>query len=111
MPGDVLEALRHAELFRDLNDRLLRALSEKAIVKRLAQDEILFVMGEQAAGLYVIASGSVRAYRTASDGREQVIHTERAGATIGELPLFDNQPYPSTAAAEEESVLVFLDKA
>lgn len=110
MSIDVVATLRHAELFRDLSDPVLSALADKAIVKGLSRDEILFVTGEPAKGLYVIASGSVRAYRATSDGREQVIHTERSGATIGELPLFDNQPYPSTAAAEEDSVVIVLDK-
>ena len=44
------------------------------------------------------------------DGREQVIHVERAGATIAELPVFDDRPYPSTVAAEEDSLLLFIDK-
>jgi CRP-like cAMP-binding protein len=60
--------------------------------------------------LYVVVSGAVRAYRTGNDGREQIIHTERAGSTIGELPLFDGQPYPSTVAADEDSSVLFLDK-
>jgi len=39
-----------------------------------------------------------------------VIHVERAGATIAELPVFDDRPYPSTVAAEEDSLLLFIDK-
>jgi len=97
-------------LFRDLDEALLRVLAEKAIERRLARDEILFMIGDDAKGLYVIVSGSVRAYRTGNDGRQQIIHTERSGSTIGELPLFDGQPYPSTVAAEEDSVVLFLDK-
>ena len=44
------------------------------------------------------------------DGREQVIHVERAGATIAEVPVFDDGTYPSTAAAEEPTVTLFIDK-
>jgi CRP/FNR family transcriptional regulator len=110
VPTDAIDALRKTELFRDLDERLLRALAEKAIERRLARSEILFMIGETAAGLYVVVSGAVRAYRTGNDGREQIIHTERAGSTIGELPLFDGQPYPSTVAADEDSIVLFLDK-
>jgi CRP/FNR family transcriptional regulator len=39
-----------------------------------------------------------------------VIHVERAGATIAELPVFDDKPYHSTVAAEEETVVLYLDK-
>ena len=106
----IVQALRKTELFRDLNERLLSALAERTVERKLGRNEILFTAGERSHGFYVIASGSVRAFRTGTDGREQVIHTERAGATVGELPVFDDQPYPSTVAAEEESVVLFLDK-
>jgi len=110
MPIDAVAALRRTELFRDLEPPLLQTLADKAVERRLARDEILFVIGDDAKGLYVVVSGSVRAYRTGNDGREQIIHIERAGSTIGELPVFDGQPYPSTVAADEDSVLLFLDK-
>jgi CRP/FNR family transcriptional regulator len=45
-----------------------------------------------------------------ADGREQVIHVERAGATLAEVPLFDEGAYPSTAAGEEDSIVLLLPK-
>jgi CRP-like cAMP-binding protein len=110
MPVDPFATLQSAELFRDLNSTVLTELAANVVERRLQRDEILFVAGETARGLYVVASGSVRAYRTASDGREQIVHTEHAVATIGELPLFDGQPYPSTVAADEDCVVLFLEK-
>jgi CRP/FNR family transcriptional regulator len=88
----------------------LRALAERAVERRLARGEILFMAGEEARGLYVIVEGAVRAFRESLDGREQVIHVERAGATIAEVPMFDDGAYPSTAAAEEDSIILFIDK-
>lgn len=102
--------LRRTELFRDLDDSVLDALARHSIVKRLRRNEILFLAGEPAKGLYVIASGSVRAFRTSADGREQVIHVERAVTTIAEVPVFDDGNYPSTVAAEEPTTLYFLSK-
>ncbi|MEO8042669.1 MAG: Crp/Fnr family transcriptional regulator, partial [Acidobacteriota bacterium] len=60
--------------------------------------------------LYVIAEGSVRAFRTGIDGREQVIHVEKAITTIAEVPVFDNGMYPSTVAADEESLVLSIAK-
>lgn len=110
MKTDKLAALRNTTLFGELNETELQALAEHAIERRLARDEILFLAGDEAQGLFVIVSGALRAFREGVDGREQVIHVERAGATIAELPVFDDKPYPSTAAAEEETVVLFLDK-
>ena len=110
MPTDRSELLKQTLLFRDLDDVILRSLARSAVEKQLAKDEILFIAGAEAAGLYVVIEGSVRAFRTGSDGREQVIHVERAVTTIAELPVFDDGAYPSTVAAEEESRVLFIAK-
>ncbi len=102
--------LKQTELFHDLDEKVIRELADHAIEKHLERDEIMFLMDEEAAGLFVIAQGSVRAFRTAPDGREQVIHVERAVTTIAEVPVFDNGKYPSTVAAEEPTLVYFLGK-
>lgn len=107
---DKTATLKQTELFQDLETDILRALAARAVEKRLARNEIIFFEGEEAAGLFVIAEGAVRAFRTAADGREQIIHVERAVTTIAEVPVFDNGKYPSTAAAEEPTLVYFLDK-
>jgi CRP/FNR family transcriptional regulator len=108
MATDKIAALRRTALFGSLAGVPLRALAARAVERRLAREEVLFVAGEEARGLYVIVSGAVRAFRAGTDGREQVIHTERAGATLAEVPVFDNGTYPATAVADEDSVVLFI---
>lgn len=110
MPENKIDIFKQTELFRDLNDPVIEMLAKYSSIKRLNRNEILFVAGEPATGLYVIASGSVRAFRMAPDGREQVIHIERAVTTIAEVAVFDDGNYPSTVAAEEPSTVYFLSK-
>ncbi len=110
MRDDRIAIFKQTELFRGLDETVVEVLAKHSVKKKLARNEILFVAGEPAQGLYVIASGSVRAFRTGSDGREQVIHVERAVTTIAEVPVFDDGNYPSTVAAEESAVLYFLSK-
>ncbi|HYE75477.1 MAG TPA: Crp/Fnr family transcriptional regulator [Blastocatellia bacterium] len=107
---DKIAALSCTALFGELNETELEALASRAVERRLQRDELLFVAGDEARGLFVIVEGAVRAFREGLDGREQVIHVERAGATIAELPVFDDKPYPSTVAAEEDSVVLFISK-
>jgi CRP/FNR family transcriptional regulator len=107
---DKIAALRRTALFGGLNEPELNALAVRAIERHLRRGEILFVAGDEAAGLFVIVQGALRAFREGVDGREQVIHVERAGATIAELPVFDDNAYPSTVAAEEETTVLFLSK-
>jgi len=110
MTMDKIAALKRSKLFESLEDSTLRVLAQRAVERTFRKDEVLFVAGDEARGLYVIVEGAVRAYRVSLDGREQVIHVERAGATIAELPVFDDGTYPSTAAAEEDTTVLFIDK-
>jgi CRP-like cAMP-binding protein len=110
MTSERIAALRRTALFGSLGEEELRALAARAIERKLAREETLFVAGEEARGLYVIVTGSVRAFRSGAEGREQVIHTERAGATLAEVPVFDNGTYPATAVADEDSVVLFISK-
>ncbi len=110
MQTDKIAALKSTPLFAELDEKTLAALAARAVERRYARDEILFIAGEEPLGLYVIVAGAVRAYRESVEGREQVIHVERAGATVAELPVFDDGAYPSTVAAEEETQVLFIDK-
>lgn len=110
MSTDKIAALGRTALFGELDEATLSALASRAVERRFQKDELLFMGGEEARGLYVVVEGSVRAFRESTDGREQVIHVERAGATIAEVPVFDDGAYPSTVAAETDSTLLFIAK-
>ncbi len=108
---DNTAALKSTALFGNLRSEELAALAALARRRELGQGELLFLAGEQAAELFVIASGRIRAFRVNSQGREQTIHVEREGATLAEVPLFDDGPYPATAVAEEPTTVLFLEKS
>lgn len=107
---DKQAALGRTVLFGSLNPQELQELAALARTRELAQGEMLFLAGEPAAGLYVIASGRIRAFRVNAQGREQTIHIERDGATLAEVPVFDDGVYPATAVAEEPATILFLEK-
>ena len=110
MSLDKIVALKRTGLFHELDDETLRLVADRAVPRSFRKDEVLFIAGEKSRGLYVIVKGAVRAFRESTDGREQIIHVERAGATVAEVPVFDDGDYPSTVAAEEETEVLFLDK-
>jgi CRP/FNR family transcriptional regulator len=93
-----------------LDEDALGALAARAVERRFQKDELLFVAGEEAHWLYVVVEGAGRAFRESADGREQVVHVERAGATVAEVPVFDGGPFPSSVAAESDSILLFIDR-
>lgn len=105
-----VRALRQTRFFGSLDEEGLRWLAARAQEKHLAAGEMLFFSGEPASGMFVVVSGVVRAFQQNTDGREQVMHVDRAGATIADVPVFDDGPYPASAIAEEETEILFLRK-
>lgn len=108
---DKEDALRGTQLFGGLDRAALVELAGMCHRRELARGEMLFSVGEPAEGLFVVLEGEIRAYRVNSQGREQTIHIEHAGATLAEVPVFDDGPYPATAVAETQARLLFLPKA
>ena len=84
--------------FADLTADARRLILEGSIVRRLQPGATLWLVGEPADCLYIVLDGEVDVVR-ARDGRQHVIHRERAGAVIGDVPLFDGGAYPATAIA------------
>jgi CRP-like cAMP-binding protein len=105
---DAREILRDLPLFAGLSPDALRTVAERAVTKRLARDAILFREGQPCLGLYVVVEGRITVYQASPDGREHVLEQAKPGQSLAELPLFDSGPYPASARAAEESVLLFL---
>ncbi len=107
---DAVETLRRVPFFAVLPVDELKSLAAHCVVRRMARDEMLFGEGDPCDGLFVVQAGAIKVFKMAETGREQVLVIERAGSTVGELPLFDGGNFPASAAAVEDSTLLYLPK-
>jgi CRP/FNR family transcriptional regulator len=107
---DAIETLRRVPFFAVLPMEELGSLASHCAARQLNRDETLFNEGDPCEGLFVVQSGAVKLFKMAETGREQVLVIERAGSTVGELAVFDGGAYPASAAAVEDSTLLFLPK-
>ncbi|MBS1800594.1 MAG: Crp/Fnr family transcriptional regulator [Acidobacteria bacterium] len=105
-----IAALRRTTLFSEVNLEGIARLAQRATEMQFQPGEMLFFSGDAAKGLFAVVSGKVRVFRHNTEGREQVMHVDTAGATIGEVPVFDNGPYPASAIAEEATEVLFINK-
>lgn len=103
------DTLAGVPLFVDLNADALQLLAACGDVRRHAPGAILWRRGERPRGLFVVLEGEVRVVRE-GDGRRRVIHTEGAGGTLGEIPLFEGTPYPATAIAARRTTSIAFDR-
>jgi CRP-like cAMP-binding protein len=108
---NVAGALKAAALFAPLDPSEIEFIAARAGLKSYAPGELLFSEGDPCEGLFVVASGRVRIFKVSASGREQVLAIEGAGSSIAELPVFDGGKYPASAAALEQSELVFVSRS
>ncbi|QNI37666.1 Crp/Fnr family transcriptional regulator [Edaphobacter albus] len=105
-----IAALRRTKLFSEVNTEGIAKLAQRATEMQFQPGEMLFFSGDTAKGLFAVVSGKVRVFRHNTEGREQVMHMDTAGATIGEVPVFDDGSYPASAIAEEATEVLFINK-
>jgi CRP/FNR family transcriptional regulator len=89
----------------------LRRVAASAVVRDVRRGARVFEEGAPAEGLFIVIEGRVRLVRRARGGREQVLHSEGPGATLGEVPLLDGGGYVATAVAAEPARLLYLPRA
>jgi CRP/FNR family transcriptional regulator len=95
-------------LFHGLK-REAREIVAGGVIRRFATGEALWTAGTPPRGLFVVLHGKVRVVR-APGGRQYALHTEGAGGTLGEVPLFAGGRYPATALAVEPTACLVLGR-
>ncbi len=105
-----IQSLRSVPLFADLTERELGLLADRALSRQYQPGEMIFSEGDPCEGLYVVQTGSVKIFNTSASGREQVLHIEKAGHSLAELPVFDGGNYPASTAAVDACTLLFISK-
>ncbi|MEO7966788.1 MAG: cyclic nucleotide-binding domain-containing protein, partial [Gemmatimonadaceae bacterium] len=101
------ERFSQLPLFRGLSESSIRLLSQHGSERFYRDGETLFRAGDSPPGIFVVLDGCVRVVR-GQDTRYVVVHTERSGGTLAEIPLFSGGVLPGTAiAAEPTSCAIF----
>ncbi len=101
-PDALVPFLRHLPYFSRLSAAHLVLLAQQALRRTFEPDETIFVEGDESAGLWILETGSVKAYKLAADGHEYVLRIFGAGDTFNNIAALDNGPNPANAAAIDQ---------
>jgi CRP-like cAMP-binding protein len=104
------EALKKVPFFARLTSAEARTLSERLIIRRFGQDQIIFHLGDPAGLLYIIAQGKVKISHSSAEGQEAVLAILGKGDFFGELALLDDSPRSATAEAIESTETLTLHR-
>jgi CRP/FNR family transcriptional regulator len=96
--------------FASLPARALAVIGRRAVRRSHEKDSLIFSEGEPSRGLYLVASGRVRIFKSSADGKEQVLHHVTAGHSFNDVATFDGGPSPANAQAVEPTTILLVPR-
>ena len=111
LPDDVIENLRHVNLFEGLPDDDLRALVEVLKGFKAGPGDCLFDEGDEDDKFFLVTAGAVEIVKAVPGGGEEKLAVRRAGDVFGEMALLNHAPRSATARAVGECECLTLSRA
>lgn len=97
--------------FEGLSDEQIGLLTNRAAVRSYAKNAIIVNEGDEGNSMFVIQSGSVKAFLSDENGKEVVLSTQGPGEYFGDLALFDDEPRSASVMALEPCKVMIITKA
>lgn len=102
--------LRRSLIFSGLAEGELSALARIAVERSLKPGEFVFWDGDAADWFYIVANGRVKVLKHASTGKEFIIAFFGPGEMFGEVAVFENRPYPASAQAVGDTMVLGIKR-
>jgi CRP/FNR family transcriptional regulator len=94
-PDEIVADLRVSPTFARLDEAQLRSLAGIARPLDLPAESTIFLQGDSAGALYLLAEGRVKVFKLLRDGRTATVRHVDAGQTFAEAGLF-HDTYPAS---------------
>lgn len=101
---------RKFSLFADVSEPHLCHLSDSKNLITHKKGQILFYEGTKPLGIFCVSDGVVKVYKTASNGKEQIIHLAKKGDFLGYASLLGEEAYSNSATIVEDANICFVPR-
>jgi CRP-like cAMP-binding protein len=106
----LLDCIDRSEFFKGISEESKRALVQLCLPVKVKKKQVLFGEDDRGHSLYILASGSIRLFKTTPDGKEVVIKVIRPAEIFAEVILFEEDRYPVSAVAIEPGLVYRLPR-
>jgi CRP-like cAMP-binding protein/rhodanese-related sulfurtransferase len=107
---EILKTLADSHLFGYLKPEILKAISEIGEEIVVPPDTTIGTKGEKGRPCCLIASGSVKMFRTGQSGAEVELFRLGPGESFGEVALLSDEPIPASVKTVEETRLILISR-
>lgn len=97
-------------ILANLPEEDLLILTAHQSIQVYKKGEIIFREGAYPSGIYFVLNGMAKKYKADKEGKEQIIYVANAGELMGYHAILEEERYPDSAAALEESSIGFIPK-
>jgi CRP-like cAMP-binding protein len=105
---DKIKIILNSPIFSSLAEDELAGLAKITSERRFNAGATIFFEGDTPEWFYIVAAGRVKAFKQSSSGKEFTIAFFNPGEIFGEVAVFENKPYPASAAARSVGETVVL---
>lgn len=109
MKPELKKIARHSLILANASDDLAEKLLAGARAAAYSRGETIFLQGEPARAIFIVAEGWVKLYRIAPNGAEAVVGVFTKGRSFGEAVAFRSDVYPVAAEAVTDCTLIRLE--
>jgi CRP-like cAMP-binding protein len=101
--------VRQSLLLSNVPEAALERIMAHARLRTMDRGATVFLQGETATAIYIVAEGWVKLYRIAPNGAEAVVGVFTRGDSFGEAVAFKSDPYPVSAECATDCTLVRIE--
>lgn len=101
---------RRFSLFGEVASEHLCHLDDSKSIVYHKKGQTLFYEGTRPLGLFCINEGTVKVYRTTSNGKEQIMRLAKAGDFLGYRALLAEEQYAASATILEDAKVCFIPR-
>lgn len=103
-------ASRKFSMFSDLTEEQACNISDNKNMVSHRKGQVLYYEGAKPLGVFCVNSGVVKVYKTASNGKEQIINLVKKGGLLGYSALLGEENHSNSAMVIEDAKICFIPK-
>jgi len=110
-PAEAARLIAQVDLLAALDAQAQQTLAAEAVFETHARGAALFLEGDDADGLRIVADGLLRVWISDANGKEITLSLVEPGDALGEIALLDGAPRSAGASAMEATRTLLIRRA
>ena len=110
MSAEIDAALKRAHVFSRLGDEDRGRLAQVARLHVYRRGEAVFTEGDPPDHFCTVVSGRVKVFKMTPAGKDVILEIFGAGDPLGAVAAYDGNPFPASAVAIEDSLVLLVPR-